>query len=212
VLRVLQEQKFERLGGEKTITVNVRIISATNKNLSTATTEGLFREDLYYRLKVLTISLPPLREREGDIVILANHFVEVFSKTHNKEIQSIEPEAMRALHAYHWPGNVRELGNALESAVVLAGGNILRVEDIPPEIVQSQAAMRGAGAIDIDQNLPFRDWKKRMVETAEREYFIRHLEKNDHNISKTARSLEMHRQSLQQKLRELEIDVKKLHE
>ena len=209
VLRVLQEKKFERLGGEKTIEVDVRIISATNKDLSTATREEQFREDLYYRLKVVSITLPPLRERKGDIPLLAGRLVEAFSKEHNKNIQIVDPEAMKALHSYSWPGNVRELRNVLESSVVLAVGDVLEREDLPPEITGGAAGAM-SGALGIDQNLPFREWKKRMVESAERDYFVRRLKSNDYNISRTARELEMHRQSLQQKLRELNINVKEL--
>ena len=209
VLRVLQEQKFERLGGEKTIEVDVRIISATNKDLATAVKDGTFREDLYYRLKVVSIWLPPLRERQGDIVVLTNHMLEMFNRRHNKNVRSISPPAMRVIHEYHWPGNVRELSNAIESAVVLASGSVLKKEDLPPEILgQSQSLL--AGGPSIDENLSFRDWKKRTVDAAERQYLIRKLEANNHNISQTARALDMHRQSLQQKLRELGIDVREL--
>lgn len=211
VLRVLQEQKFERLGGEKTVEVNVRIISATNKDLAAATKEGLFREDLYYRLKVINIALPPLREREGDLVLLSNHFLNLFSEQHNKNIQAIDSEAMRILHAYSWPGNVRELRNAIESAVVLAGDSVLRKDDLPPEI-QVQMPGQAVGASVIDETLPFREWKKQMVEAAEREYFLRNLAENEYNISRCARELDMHRQSLQQKLRELDINVKELRQ
>jgi DNA-binding NtrC family response regulator len=211
VLRVLQEQKFERLGAEKTIVVDVRIISATNKDLAAATKEGLFREDLYYRLKVVSMRMPLLREREGDIMALANHFVETFSSQHKKTIEGINPEAVRFLHEYPWPGNVRELRNAIESAVVLAGGNTLEKEDLPPEI-QGRLPDTGAGALVVEDSLPFREWKKQMVEAAERKFFVRRLSENDHNISQTARALDMHRQSLQQKLRELGINVKELQE
>ncbi|RJP70048.1 MAG: sigma-54-dependent Fis family transcriptional regulator [Candidatus Abyssobacteria bacterium SURF_17] len=211
VLRVLQEQRFERLGGEKTIQVDVRIISATNKDLAAATKAGAFREDLYYRLKVVSISLPPLRERKGDIALLTNSFVEMFSRKHRKRILGIDAGAMRVIHDYPWPGNVRELSNAIESAVVLAGGNTLRRDDLPPEI-RKQAVGAFGDPFSIDATLPFREWKKQMVETAERLYLIRKLEENDHNISQTARALDMHRQSLQQKLRELGIDVKDLQE
>jgi len=211
VLRVLQEQNFERLGAEKTIRVDVRIISATNKDLAAATKEGLFREDLYYRLKVVSMQMPPLRERKSDIIVLANHFLETFSSQHKKTIEVIVPEAARVIHEYPWPGNVRELRNAIESAVVLAGGNTLEKEDLPPEI-QGRAPDTGAGAFVVEDNLPFREWKKQMVEAAEREFFIRRLSENDHNISQTARALDMHRQSLQQKLRELGINVKELQE
>jgi two-component system response regulator AtoC/two-component system nitrogen regulation response regulator NtrX len=209
VLRVLQEKKFERLGGEKTIEVDVRIISATNKDLSTATKEEQFREDLYYRLKVVSVALPPLRERKSDIPLLAERLVTAFSKEHGKNIRSVDPEAMKALHSYLWPGNVRELRNVLESSVVLAGGEVLEKDDLPPEITGGGAGAL-SGSLGIDQNLPFREWKKLMVETAERDYFVRRLKSNDYNISRTARELEMHRQSLQQKLRELEINVKDL--
>jgi two-component system response regulator AtoC/two-component system nitrogen regulation response regulator NtrX len=208
VLRVLQEQKFERLGGEKTIEVDVRIISATNKDLASATKEEQFREDLYYRLKVVSVTLPPLRERAGDIPLLADRLVETFSKQHNKSINSIGPEAMKALHSHDWPGNVRELRNVLESSVVLSDGDVLRKEDLPPEIFAGDVG--AAGPADADRSLPFREWKKRMVESAERDYFARRLKENDYNISRTARELEMHRQSLQQKLRELGMNAKEL--
>ena len=211
VLRVLQEQNFERLGGEKTISVDVRIISATNKDLASATKEGAFREDLYYRLKVVSIWLPPLRQRKDDVVVLANHLVKLFSQKHKKNIQGIEPEAMKDIHTYDWPGNVRELRNAIESAVVLAGGDILMKADLPPEI-QKKTPASLVDTSSIDSNLPFREWKKGMVEAAEREYFIRKLEENGHNITRTARALDMLRQSLQQKLRELGIDVRELEE
>ncbi len=209
VLRVLQEQKFERLGGEKSIQVDVRIVSATNKDLATATKEEMFREDLYYRLKVVSIFLPPLRDRGSDIPLLASRLVDLFGKEHGKNISKIDPEAMKVLHSYSWPGNVRELRNVLESSVVLTGGDVLKTEDLPPELA-SGGAVPHAGGPGVDATLPFREWKKQMVESAEREYFVRRLKENDCNISKTARSLDMHRQSLQQKLRELDIDVKNL--
>jgi two-component system response regulator AtoC/two-component system nitrogen regulation response regulator NtrX len=211
ILRVLQEQTFERLGGEKTIHVDVRIISATNKDLSSETKEGGFREDLYYRLKVISIWLPPLRERIDDITALAEHFIRMFNLKHRKFIVGIDPEAMRDLHAYHWPGNVRELRNAIESATVLAGGEILKRDDLPPEI-RKQSFDPFSRVLLLDSDLPFREWKRRMVEAAEREYFLRKLEENGHNISRTARAIDMLRQSLQQKLRELNIDVRELQE
>ncbi len=211
VLRVLQEQRFERLGSEKTIEVDVRIISATNKDLAAATKDGSFREDLYYRLKVVNIWLPPLRERKSDIVILVNHFIETFNQKHKKKVQSIESAAMRAIHAYPWPGNVRELRNTIESAVVLADGNRIKKDDLPPEIIRS-SENDGGEPFPIDETLPFREWKRRTVEKAERQYLLRKLEENDHNISQTARVLDMHRQSLQQKLRELGINIRDLQD
>jgi two-component system response regulator AtoC/two-component system nitrogen regulation response regulator NtrX len=209
VLRVLQEKKFERLGGEKTIQVDVRIISATNKDLTATTRDEQFREDLYYRLKVVSIFLPPLRERRGDIALLATTLVEAFGKEHGKNIRTFDPEALKALVAYAWPGNVRELRNVLESSVVLASGDVLLKEDLPPDIFDAAGLLPGGG-FGVDANLPFREWKKQLVESAESEYFVRRLKENDLNISRTARALEMHRQSLQQKLRELNINAKDL--
>ncbi|RJP18967.1 MAG: sigma-54-dependent Fis family transcriptional regulator [Candidatus Abyssobacteria bacterium SURF_5] len=211
VLRVLQEQKFERLGGEKTISVDVRIISATNKDLASATRDGVFREDLYYRLKVISICLPTLRERTDDIAALADHFVKMYSVKHKKMILSLDSEAIRDLLAYHWPGNVRELRNSIESAVVLTNSEIIRRDDLPPEI-RRQPGDDFSRALLLDTDLPFREWKKKMVESAERRYFLRKLEENDRNISRTARAIDMLRQSLQQKLRELNIDVRELQD
>jgi DNA-binding NtrC family response regulator len=211
VLRVLQEQTFERLGGEKTISVDVRIISATNKDLAAATKEGVFREDLYYRLKVISIFLPPLRERSDDIPALAEHFLKMFGVKHKKHITAIEPEAMKDFHAFSWPGNVRELKNVIESTVVLAGGETIKRTDLPPEITGRQSD-QFSRALMIDADLPFREWKRQMVESAERQYFLRKLEENGHNISQTARAIDMLRQSLQQKLKELGIDVRELQD
>lgn len=120
LLRVLQERKFERLGGTKTIEVDVRVIAATNKDLQQMVKDRKFREDLYYRLQVIEIYLPPLRERKDDIPLLVEHFIQKYSTLNNKQIKAVNPEAMQMLMAYHWPGNVRELENAIEHAVVLA--------------------------------------------------------------------------------------------
>lgn len=120
LLRVLQERKFERLGGTKTIEVDVRLIAATNKDLEQMVQRGAFREDLYYRLQVIQIYLPPLRERKDDIPLLVEHFLQKYNEENDKHIQAVAPDAMELLMKYHWPGNVRELENAIERAVVLA--------------------------------------------------------------------------------------------
>ena len=126
VLRVLQEKKFERLGGNETLEVDARIISATHKDLLTEMEKGNFRQDLYYRLKVIDITIPPLRERREDIPILVEHYIKEFSERHNKEVQGIDPDALKQIMEFHWPGNVRQLVNILERAVVLASRPILR--------------------------------------------------------------------------------------
>jgi len=199
VLRVLQEQSFERLGGTETLRVDVRLISATHKDLLKEIKDGNFRDDLYYRLKVVEILLPPLRNRREDIIILTENFIKYFSKKHKKRVKSISSEAIKIFTKYYWPGNVRELQNVIESAVVMAGAETLGVDDFPEEIRNSDSYN------NLDYNLPFRDAKKIAVETFERDFVSRKLEENNGNISKTAEALGMHRQSLQQKIKELDM-------
>lgn len=134
LLRVLQTQEFERVGGEKTIAVDVRILAATNKNLLDEVKKGDFREDLYYRLSVIPILLPPLRDRRNDIPLLARHFLRHFTATHGKSVESFSPEAMRVLLEHNWPGNVRELGNTIEHAVALAKHAHIEIGDLPAPI------------------------------------------------------------------------------
>jgi len=136
LLRVLQEKEFERVGGTKTIPVNVRIISATNKNLYDLVKEGKFREDLFYRLRVVIVTMPTLREKKDDIPLLADYYLRKFSDLQNKTIAGISPEAMGLIEAYSWPGNVRELINCIESSVVLCRGDIIAVENLPPYIFE----------------------------------------------------------------------------
>jgi transcriptional regulator with GAF, ATPase, and Fis domain len=146
LLRVLQEHEFERLGSNRTIKVDVRIIAATNKDLEQEIAGGRFREDLYYRLNVVTVRIPPLRERKGDIELLAEHFVHKFSQSLNKRIQTIEPAALRLLKGYRWPGNIRELENTIERAVLMAETDIITAEDLSlpfkPELKPGQGVVR----------------------------------------------------------------------
>jgi len=134
LLRVLQERRFERLGGEKTIEVDVRIISATNRDLKAAMQQGRFREDLYYRLNVINISLPPLRERREDIPLIASYFLRENLPRSAKQLAGFSPEAMAALSDYDWPGNARELKNAIERAVVLCKGERIELHDLPAKL------------------------------------------------------------------------------
>jgi transcriptional regulator with GAF, ATPase, and Fis domain len=130
VLRVIQEKEFERLGSNQTLKTDVRIISATNRDLMERMQQGLFREDLYYRLNVVTIRLPPLRERDGDLGLLIQFFLKRSALKMNKKIRGIEPGAMKILSEYHWPGNIRELENTMERAVLLAEGDMITTEDL----------------------------------------------------------------------------------
>ncbi|HKP86711.1 MAG TPA: sigma 54-interacting transcriptional regulator [Blastocatellia bacterium] len=134
LLRVLQEREFERLGGVETVKINVRLIAATNKELEKAIAEGTFREDLFYRLNVFTIFVPPIRERKPDVLLLADHFLEKFAREHSKNIKRISTPAIDMLTAYHWPGNVRELENCVERAVLVCDGHVIHGHHLPPTL------------------------------------------------------------------------------
>jgi Nif-specific regulatory protein len=140
LLRVLQEREFERLGGTQTIRVNVRLIAATNKDLEQAIAQGTFREDLYYRLNVFTICIPPLRERKSDLLLLADHFVEKFAREHGKIVRRISTPAIDMLTSYHWPGNVRELENCIERAVIVCDSQVIHAHHLPPTLQTAEAS------------------------------------------------------------------------
>jgi len=140
LLRVLQEKEFERLGGVQPIKVNVRVVAATNKDLEAGVKEGSFREDLYYRLNVYGIFLPPLRERRPDIPLLADHFVEKYTRAHGKEVRRIATSAIDMLMSYHWPGNVRELENCLERAVLVCEGGVIHAHHLPPTLQTAEVS------------------------------------------------------------------------
>ena len=140
LLRVLQEREFERLGGVQPIKVNVRLVAATNKDLETAVADGRFREDLYYRLNVFSIYLPPLRERRPDIPLLADHFVEKYAAAHGKDVRRIATTAIDMLMSYHWPGNVRELENCIERAVLVCEGGVIHAHHLPPTLQTAEVS------------------------------------------------------------------------
>jgi Nif-specific regulatory protein len=140
LLRVLQEREFERLGGVRPIRVNVRLIAATNKDVEEAVRQGAFREDLYYRLNVFTVFLPPLRERRPDILLLADHFVEKYAAAHGKDVRRISSTAIDMLMSYHWPGNVRELENCIERAVLVCQGGAIHAHDLPPTLQTAEVS------------------------------------------------------------------------
>ena len=140
LLRVLQEQEFDRLGGTETVKVNVRLVTATNKDLEQAISQGQFREELYYRLNVFIIFLPPLRERKADILLLADHFLERYASEHGKNIRRISTPAIDMLMGYHWPGNVRELENTIERAVLVCDGHVVHGHHLPPTLQTAEAS------------------------------------------------------------------------
>ena len=198
VLRVLQEQKLERVGSTQTIEVDVRVVAATHRDLATEVEAGRFREDLYYRLKVVELDLPPLRERTEDLPALAERFLGQVAERLGREKRQLSPEAAARLARHAWPGNVRELRNVLEQAAVLASGDAIEEEDLNLGDAPALAA-----APSLPSDLPFGEAKKRTIEGFEREFLLRALRENDGNVSRTAQAIGMVRQSLQQKIREL---------
>lgn len=203
VLRALENRVVERLGGTQTIPVDVRVISATHRNLPVEISAGRFREDLYYRLRVVTIEIPPLQAHKEDIAPLAESFLEQLGARHNRPAR-LQRDALAVIERYDWPGNIRELKNALERSLVLARGEEIAVADLPEEVVagKSTASRRPANVADTGLSEPdFRE-AKRKFEIA---YLRRKLEEHRWNVSRTAASVGLHRQSLQEKLRELGI-------
>jgi len=195
ILRVLQERRFERVGGEETIEVDVRIVAATNRDLKREIAEGRFREDLYYRLNVVNIHVPPLRERRDDIPLLAMAFLQEFSQENGKRLEGFEPKARQALYAYPWPGNVRELRNCVESAVVMARGTLVGLDDLPPG-VRSSGEERD---IRIPAGASFAD--------AERILIRETLAAQGGNKSRSAEVLGIGRKTLYQKIEDYGIEA-----
>ena len=210
ILRVLQERNFEKLGGNRCIQANVRLISATNKDLLQEIEEGNFRSDLYYRIKVLDICLPPLRVRNNDISLLANRFLALFARKYNKRVESISSQAMEKMMTYNWPGNVRQLKNVLEKSVLLSRNNCLTISDLPPELVQTSSG-KETKAIELFDNMEtisFKEAKRSYVREFETHFINQRLRIYKGNISQTAQSLKIPRQSLQQKLKELGVNAR----
>jgi two-component system response regulator AtoC len=232
LLRVLQESEFERVGGIKTIKVDVRLITATNRDLATEITTGGFREDLYYRLNVVPIHLPPLRERKEDIPLLVDHFITRFNERLKKEISGIEPAAVDKLVAHGWQGNIRELENVIERTILFCEEPLIRVANLPPEIVSAPAVAPppGDGRITAPltssssgslpalaapaapaSSLPpvgeevgsLKEAVRVETERVERELIQRALDETGGNVTQAARKLQISRKSLQTKMKEL---------
>ncbi|MFP4564382.1 MAG: sigma-54-dependent transcriptional regulator [Spirochaetia bacterium] len=194
ILRVLQEKRFERVGGEETLEVDVRIITATNKDLSIEIEKGNFREDLYYRLNVVNIHVPPLRERKEDIPLLLASFLKEFAEENQRNIEGIDPKALNILYNYSWPGNIRELRNCIESAVVLCKGHVITPNDLPPSVQTEQ-----------DENYIKISLGTSLAE-AEKEIIRSTLHFKEGNKSKTADVLGIGRKTLHRKINEYNLD------
>ena len=197
ILRVLQEQKFERVGGAATFEVDVRVIGATNKNLQEEIKEGRFREDLYYRLNVIPIHVPSLRERKEDIRVLAEYFLKILAQENGKRVKQISPEALEVLEAYDWPGNVRELRNTVERLFIMTPSDIIGVQDIPASIIEAEESTTAGRPDD------FRNAKMKF----EKEYIQRKLKEFEGNVSKTAKAIGMERTNLHRKIKNYQIDL-----
>ncbi len=190
LLGVLQERQFERLGGTKTLKVDVRLVAATNRDLRAALEQGTFREDLYYRLNVVPISLPPLREHKEDIPYLVDHFIQRFVRESGKTLRGIQPEALERLMNFHWPGNIRELENIIERAVAFAEGEVLQVEDI--RLDTSAAKSSGPPPSFLPEGMTLEQWEDEMIREA--------LRRSNHNKSQAARLLGLSRNALRYRL------------
>jgi two-component system, NtrC family, response regulator HydG len=199
LLRAIEEGEVTRVGATRPTSVDVRLVAATHRPLQEMVAAGDFRADLLYRLHVVSIELPPLRERREDVPVLAAHFIAHFAERHGKRMRGMSEGARRALLAHDWPGNVRELRNALERAVVLSENEEISEADLPAQVVGSGAHLRPSEAALAD--LPFVEARNRAVEGFERAFLAAALERHGGNVSRTARALGVHRQSLQKMLR-----------
>ncbi|OGW51774.1 MAG: two-component system response regulator [Nitrospirae bacterium RBG_19FT_COMBO_42_15] len=202
VLRVLQEKEFERVGGTKTLKIDVRVIAATNKELDKEVKAGRFRDDLFYRLNVVTIHMPSLKERKEDIVPLSDHFLRYYKEKNNKTIKGLHPEALGLLQNYNWPGNVRELENAIERAVIMSRGEYIAPSDFPIAIQSalpsdSPLSKGGQRGVDVDAGKSIKDVEKSLI--------VRTLNETKNNRTKAAGLLGITRRTLLNKIKEYKI-------
>ena len=207
VLRVLQGQEFQRVGGNRTLKVDVRVIAASNKNLADEIKKGTFREDLYYRLNVIPLHVPPLRERTDDIPRLVRHFLQEFSNEYGQKPKTIDDEALALFVGYAWPGNVRELRNIIERLLIMAPGPVIRLSDIPPPLSSAAAGHKGR-----DEQVGVRiaggiaTLKDARAEF-EREFITQKLREHNGNVSKTADVIGVERSNLHRKIKALGIEI-----
>ncbi len=201
LLRAIQDGSFYRVGGTRTITVDVRLVVATNRDLKREVKEGRFREDLFYRLNVVPIQLPPLRERREDIPMLAHSFLERFARGLKRPVKDIEPDAIEALVAHAWPGNIRELENVIERCVLFSEQATISLQDLPPELLVERVDSTSCGKAP-----PLRERVRSETRRIERAVIVEALQITNGNVTKAARRLGISRRGLQLKIKELEID------
>jgi two-component system NtrC family response regulator len=201
LLRVLQEMEFERVGGTKTIKVDVRVLSASNRNIKEVVAEGNFREDLFYRLNVINIEVPSLRERPEDIKLLVDHFIEKYRQDEGKERIELSPEAWKILYSYSWPGNVRELENVIERAVVLKADRVIGKEDLPTEITEKREE------VEVERFIPLNAPLQKTLEQIEEKLIRRALDQCDNVQSHAAELLGITKSLIQHKMKKYNIAV-----
>jgi DNA-binding NtrC family response regulator len=202
MLRVLEERKFERVGGSETVEVDIRLIVATNKKLRELVDAGKFREDLFFRLDVVNMNLPPLRERLEDVPLLCRQFLDEFNEKNSRKIEALTPDAVNILSSYPWPGNVRELRNTIEKMVVLSHGNKLTARDIPVNIREAAKANSGVSAHEMSAGTVGTD----SMAEAEKRMIFQALKKCDNNITQAAQALGISRRTIHRKLKQYQID------
>jgi two-component system nitrogen regulation response regulator NtrX len=207
VLRVLEGQEFQRVGGTKTLKADVRVVAASNKNLPDEIRKGAFREDLYYRLNVIPLDVPPLRERTDDIPRLVRHFLQEFSNEYGQKPKAIEDEALALFVRYPWPGNVRELRNFIERLIIMVPGPVLTVRDVPPPVSGPQQAGRPQGDGGSARPRPQLATLKDARAEFEREFIAQKLRENGGNVSKTADAIGVERSNLHRKIKALGIEM-----
>ncbi|BBB32960.1 two-component system, NtrC family, response regulator [Thermotomaculum hydrothermale] len=203
LLRIIEQKEFMRVGGNKLIKVKTRIIAATNQNLEELVKSGKFREDLYFRLKVVHLKIPPLRERKGDIPLLVNHFIKKFGETHNKEGVSISPDALKILEHYPWPGNVRELQNLIESLIIFSNGDIIEPQHLPEEIIEKstyKTEIKQQHIPDLEDSVIIKLGEP--LEEIEKRVILKTLRKFKGNKTHTAKALGIGLRTLHRKLKE----------
>ena len=207
VLRILQERCFERVGGTRLVTVDVRIIAATNKNLDEEIRAGRFRDDLYYRLNVVPFSIPALRERPGDLALLIPYFMNQFHRREGREPKIFQPDTMEMLRRYDWPGNVRELRNIIERILIMTPNKIVTPSDIPNLMAENTG--NAVAFMDANPAKPAPGTLRAAREEFERDFIIQKLTENEWNISRTAEVIDLERSNLHRKIKFYGIDVKK---
>ncbi len=204
LLRALQESEFERVGGIKTIHVDIRVVAATNRNLIAEVAKGNFREDLFYRLNVVPIHLPPLRERREDIAELAQLFVDKYNARLNRSIRGIDAKALVKLSDYSWPGNIRELENVIERTLLFTDGDMITQDNLPAEIAMPQSEPSCIlGTRKSETSTPMRDIVRAATEELEKDLIVRALEQTSGNVTRASHLLQISRKGLQNKMKEL---------